>query len=136
MTFLLDVSALLAFGVISHEFHHRVGAWVEAQTSQRKLQLATCSITELGFVRILSQAASYGVTTAEARALLLKLKAQYAEELTFLSDDQDISRLPSWVQSPKQVTDGHLVQLARANDAVLATLDRGIPGAYLIPSIS
>jgi hypothetical protein len=44
-----------------------------------------------------------------------------------------ISTLPSWVKSPAQTTDGHLLQLAKANGAVLATLDAGIPGAYLIP---
>ena len=34
----------------------------------------TCSITELGFVRVLAQAPQYGFTVAHARALLLRLK--------------------------------------------------------------
>jgi hypothetical protein len=37
------------------------------------------------------------------------------------------------VKTPKQTTDGHLVQLAKANGAILATLNAGIPGAFLIP---
>jgi len=38
-----------------------------------------------------------------------------------------------WVKTPKQITDGHLAQLAKANGAILATLDGRIPGAFLIP---
>jgi hypothetical protein len=53
--------------------------------------------------------------------------------LVFLSDGNDISSLPAWVKTPKQTTDGHLLQLASANGAFLATLDEGIPEAYLIP---
>jgi len=45
----------------------------------------------------------------------------------------DISSLPQWAKSPAQTTDGHLVELAKAHSAVLATLDEGIPGAFLIP---
>lgn len=127
MTYLLDVNALLALGFIEHEFHPRVSAWVKAQRSPA---LATCSITELGFVRILSQAPPYGFTVAQAQNLLLKLKK--SDAFIFTADDHDISRLPAWVKSPRQTTDGHLMELARANQATLATLDGGIPGAYLI----
>ena len=63
----------------------------------------------------------------------MQIKARHAETFTFISDDHDISHLPGWVKQPKQITDGHLAQLAKANGAVLATLDRGIPGAFLIP---
>ena len=61
------------------------------------------------------------------------LKANSGLPFTFLTDGNDISLLPAWVKTPKQTTDGHLVQLALANGAVLATLDEGIPGAFLIP---
>jgi predicted nucleic acid-binding protein len=54
----------------------------------------------------------------------------------FLADDRDASQLPSWVKSPRQITDGHLVALAAAHGAKLATLDEGIPGAYLIERLS
>jgi len=33
-----------------------------------------------------------------------------------------------------QTTDGHLLKLAGAKQVLLATLDVGIPGAYLIPA--
>jgi predicted nucleic acid-binding protein len=128
--YLLDVSTLVALGVTHHEFHHRVAAWVRAQHFP---PLATCSITELGFVRVIAQAPAYGFTVAQARTLLLRLKRAKVLPLEFIRDGHDVSHLPAWVKTPKQTTDGHLVQLAGANGAVLATLDEKIPGAYLIP---
>lgn len=126
--YLLDVNALVALGFIHHEFHDRMAFWVKAQQFP---PLATCSITELGFVRVLSQAPSYGLTVAQARTLLLRLKK--ATAVTFIADGHDISHLPAWAKTPRQTTDGHLVELADASEAVLATLDEKIPGAYLIP---
>jgi hypothetical protein len=43
--------------------------------------------------------------------------------------------LPSWVLKSDQTTDGHLLQLASACGSTLATLDKGIPGALLIPEV-
>jgi uncharacterized protein len=127
--YLLDVNALVALGFINHEFHDRVAFWVQSQSSAN---LASCSITELGFVRVLVQAPAYGFTVAQARGLLLRLK-EATSHLMFIPDGHDISHLPSWVRAPKQITDGHLAKLARASGAVLATLDENIPGSYLIP---
>lgn len=131
MIYLLDVNALVALGFINHEFHSRVAAWVQ---SQNPPSLASCSITELGFVRVLAQAPAYGFTVAQARTLLLRLKEARVSRLIFIPDEHDISYLPSWVRAPKQITDGHLTKLAGANGAVLATLDENIPGSYFIPS--
>jgi predicted nucleic acid-binding protein len=133
MKYLLDVSTLVAFGIVDHEFHERVAAWLNGLSSKASIELATCSITELGFVRVVSQTPRYGFTAPEARAPLLQIKARHAETFRFIPDDHDISQIPGWVKFPKQITDGHLAQLAKANGAVLATLDRGIPGAFLIP---
>ncbi len=130
MIYLLDVNALVALGFINHEFHDRVASWVQSRNSP---SLASCSITELGFVRVLAQAPAYGFTVAQARTLLLRLKAARAARLTFIPDEHDVSHLPGWVRAPKQITDGHLGKLASANGALLATLDENIPGAYLIP---
>jgi hypothetical protein len=130
MRYLLDVNALIAYGYRKHGFHDRTGAWIRSCMDDRFL---TCSITELGFVRVLGNVRAYGMHVSEARSLLMDLKAWSALPLELLPDGSDISALPTWVKSPAQITDGHLVQLASANGAVLATLDEGIPGAYLIP---
>ena len=44
-----------------------------------------------------------------------------------LSDSQSAVALPLWVQTPRQITDGHLLVLAQSNNAKLATCDAGIP---------
>ena len=130
MMYLLDVNALVALGFINHEFHARVAGWVR---SSRSVQLASCSITELGFVRVLAQAPAYGFTVAQARTLLLRLKEVRTSRLTFFPDTHDVSDLPTWVKMPKQITDGHLSKLATANGGILANLRREHPGSYLIP---
>jgi uncharacterized protein len=133
MKYLLDVNALVALGVEKHLFHERVALWVGTLAEKGIPELATCSITELGFVRVLSQARQYGFTFPDARALLLRLRAATDLNFALIPDNHDLSYLPNWVGHPAQLTDGHLAELAKTNGAVLATLDRKIPGAYLIP---
>ena len=135
MVYLLDVSALIALGFINHEFHDRVANWAQPRrpAGAASLHFATCSITELGFVRVLSQAPAYGFTVAQARTLLLRLKRSRGSLFGFIPDAHDVSYLPGWARWPKQVTDAHLAKLANANGAVLATLDETIPGSFLIP---
>jgi len=130
MTYLLDVNALIALGVRDHVFYDRVSAWVESLASD---SLATCSITELGFVRVLSQAPAYGLSVVQARSFLERMKKAPGIRFGFIADTHDASHLPAWVKAPKQITDGHLSRLAAANGAVLATLDENIGESYLIP---
>ena len=133
MRYLLDVNALVALGFLEHEFHQRVALWLRKLAAKETPDLATCSITELGFVRVLAQAPQYGFTVGQARNLLQRLKAAPAVNFTFIADDQDLTDLPGWVKTARQTADGHLVQLAAAHGAVLATLDRQLPRAFLIP---
>ena len=134
MKYLLDVNVLVALGFLQHEFHERVASWVHTLVSRGVPELATCSLTELGFVRVLAQAPQYGFTVSHARTLLLRLKTGNSPKFTFIPDDHDVSHIPGWVKTAKQTTDGHLVQLAKAKSAILATLDEKIPGAFLIPA--
>ena len=71
MRYLLDVNALVALGIFHHRFHVRVTAWI---TSQKGAHWLTCSITELGFARVIAQTPDYGFTVQQARTLLLGLK--------------------------------------------------------------
>ena len=129
--YLLDVNALVALGFKEHEFFARVAGWFQGLRLGEH-ELATCTITELGFVRVLALP-QYGLSVEESKASLLQLKSSSRIGFAFVVDALDASRLPGWVKTPKQVTDGHLVQLAKANGVVLATLDRNIPGAFVIP---
>src|SRR5450755_528569 len=109
MIYLLDVNALVALGFINHEFHARVASWVRSNNSP---QLASCSITALGFLRVLAQAPNYGFTVAQARTLVLRLKEGRTSCLTYIPDEHDVSHLPCLVRAPNQITDGHLSKLA------------------------
>ncbi len=129
MRYLLDVNALIAFGHTAHEFHRRILAWTQALKGRP--QFATSPITELGFVRVLNQA--YSVPIDQGKQILSDLKSFEDLDFTFISDDHPVASLPSWVKSGKQTTDGHLVELAKANSCSLATFDENILGAFVIP---
>lgn len=116
---------LIALGYKQHVFHKRVSGWAMAKS------LATCSITELGFVRILAQLPEADVSVGTGREILATMKRE--RRLTQISDSQSAVALPVWVQTPRQITDGHLLVLAQLNNSTLATCDAGIPGAFFIP---
>src|SRR5438876_9420358 len=99
MKYLLDVNALVALGLLQHEFHGRVAGWLHASTSKGDPEFATCSITELGFIRVLAQAPQYDLSISQARTLLLRLKASNSLKFTFIPDDHDISHIPGWVRT-------------------------------------
>ncbi len=90
-------------------------------------ELITCAVRELGFLRTLAQAEPYG------KDLLSQLKSSKEFHFVFLSDGLGLAQLPRWVRGPKQITDGHLLGLAKAQGAEMATLDERIPGALVIP---
>lgn len=131
MTSLLDVNALLALGHAAHVHHGRVARWVAALPA--KHVLATCSITELGFVRIAPQA-RLSPTVAAARDLLAQIRASTRPPFVRLVDDLGADALPPWADTPGATTDGHLSALAAHRGARLVTLDEGIPDAFLIPA--
>jgi predicted nucleic acid-binding protein len=115
-----------------HEFNRSIAAWLKTLQTNRDV-LASCAITELGVVRILPQSTRGSVTVKDAQEMLMRSKASSFVPFTFLSDDLGIEKLPAWVKQPKHTTDGHLVALAKAHGATLATFDNYIPGALVIP---
>ncbi|MEO5858228.1 MAG: hypothetical protein ABIR33_04680 [Pyrinomonadaceae bacterium] len=127
MRYLLDVNALIALGIDHHIFHTRVENWVASFSKEGIPKMATCC------VRIASQVHTYSISLAQAKTLLKEMKKAARFDFRFIPDGNDISRLPNWVNLSKQTTDGHLFQLSRSNRAVLATLDEGIPNAFVIP---
>ena len=133
MKYLLDVNVLVALCVDEHEFHERVAAWVDQSARAGRSELITCAVTEMGFLRTLVQAEPYGFTIEQGKDLLSQLKSSKEFHFGFLSDGLGVALLPRWVKGPKQITDGHLVGLAKAQGAEMATLDERIPGAFVIP---
>ncbi|MCB1062121.1 MAG: PIN domain-containing protein [Verrucomicrobiae bacterium] len=131
MIWLLDVNALIAALVSGHEHHEPVEAWLAGLSDEDGL--ATCSITELGFVRVMNQAPQYRVPIRDSIRLLTRFQGNQTRTVMRLTDDRGVADLAAWVKTARQTTDGHLLGLAESHGAHLATLDTGIPGAFLIP---
>lgn len=131
MIYLLDVNVLVALAHQGHAEHQRVSSWY-ASLPGEGISLATCSLCELGFVRVSVQT---GLESAVPDAVETLVGLLGSSRIPFrrLSDDLGAADLPPYVKGPKQVTDGLLVVLARKHGALLATLDRGLPGAHFVP---
>jgi uncharacterized protein len=125
VTWLLDVSALVAHLVQNHEHHSRVNAWWPGRA------FAVCPITELGFLRV---ACALGSTMEDARTVLAEFFR--AEAVAFIPCDRRALDSPI-VTSPRKTTDIYLADLANARGWRLATLDEGIshPSADVIPEL-
>ena len=50
MRYLLDVNALVALCVTSHEFYDRMLKWMARANHAQKCKFLTCSITEIGLL--------------------------------------------------------------------------------------
>lgn len=131
MSWLLDVNALIALAHQGHADHSRVIRWF-ASLIGSGAKLGTCAITEVGFVRVSIQA-GFESDAPGAVETLKGLKDSSRVPFELLSDSLGADRLPAYVLGARQVTDGHLLELAEEFSMQLATLDKGIPGACLIP---
>ncbi len=136
MIYLLDINVLLALAYPDHIHHRRVFAWLNTQhgSPPDRNMYATCAITEIGFVRIASGRAALTTDVDSAKRDLLQLKDTGL--FVFLNDSRTAEQLPDWVAKSEQTTDGHLLELATSCGGRFVTLDRGIPGADLIPELS
>lgn len=137
MSYLLDVNVLLAMYYAKHMHHLRVSLWLKLVRSRYpgRLRFSTCSITELGFVRVAtSTAAAFAPNVAAAQEDLRQLTS--GGEFSFIGDEVRALRLPRWTRKSAQTTDGHLVELAAEYGLTVLTLDEGIPGAELVPLIA
>lgn len=121
---LLDVNMLVALAWDSHVHHAAARHWFGANASTG---WATCPITETGFVRVSANrnALPYPVNVDAARLVLAAFRAH--RDHRFLTDDVSIvdEDVPS-VAGYRQVTDAHLLTLARRHGLRLVTFDAGI----------
>lgn len=133
MIYLLDVNSLIGLGYVDHAFHSQSIRWIKSLDPKRD-SLASCAITEIGFIRILSLPTTAGFTIEEAKVVLREMKATSPVEFRFIADGTGANALPVWVERSAQTTDGHLTMVAKSVQGTLATFDRKIPGAFLIPA--
>jgi toxin-antitoxin system PIN domain toxin len=122
---LLDVNALVALAWDSHVHHAAMRKWFAAHGSSGWV---TCPITESGFVRVSSnpKALPSAIGVGAARGVLTALRGLDGHR--FLVDDVSILApdVPQ-VAGYRQVTDAHLLTLARRSEMRLVTFDAGIP---------
>lgn len=130
MRYLLDVNVLLALAHTGHTLHSKAIGWY-ASVAKSATGFHTCSITELGFVRI-SVLTGLQSDIESAKRALDALKSSSKVRFELISDDLGVSQLPTFVKKPQSITDGHLSELAKKNSLRFVTLDRGIPKSVLI----
>ena len=131
MRFLLDVNVLVAWGWSDHLDRRKVTSWIASLSTRDRI--LTSAIPQLGFVRVSVQRTAGRVTVNEAGEVLAGMLATLGRRHEFLPDDQASGRWPGWCVTSSRTTDAHLLALANSHSARLATLDAGIPDAYLVP---
>lgn len=120
---LLDVNVLVALAWDSHVHHVAARRWFD-EVGRRGW--ATCAVTEMGFVRVSSnpKVLPHAVPVTVARQVLGSLRA--VGRHSFLTDDMsEVDPDAPVVHGHRQVTDAHLVALARRRSSRLVTFDRG-----------
>jgi toxin-antitoxin system PIN domain toxin len=122
-----DVNVLVALVWERHIHHAAARRWYAGLAGSR---WATCSVTQTGFVRVSANPAAVvdAVSVREAVALLAALVGQPSHR--FLADDRGFVDNPlvphTRLVGHRQVTDAHLVAIARAHGAQVATFDQGM----------
>ncbi|CCK60605.1 type II toxin-antitoxin system VapC family toxin [Mycobacterium canetti] len=121
---LLDVNALVALAWDSHIHHARIREWFTANAT---LGWATCPVTEAGFVRVSTnpKVLPSAIGIADARRVLAALRAVgghrfLADDVSLVDDDVPL------IVGYRQVTDAHLLTLARRRGVRLVTFDAGV----------
>lgn len=132
MRYLLDVNLLVAWGWEDHIDHDRAARWIGGAKRHRDTMLLTSAIPQLGFVRVSVQRTGGRLTLSEAAEVLAGMIESLGKTHAFVPDNVDSTKWPTWCQSASRSTDAHLLLLAAVHKAELATLDSGIPGAFLV----
>jgi uncharacterized protein len=121
---LLDVNALVALAWDSHMHHAATRSWFADNAADG---WATCPITESGFVRVSAnpKVLPHAIGVHAAREVLTVLRSVKGHR--FLADDVSLSDgdVPV-IHVHRQVTDAHLLTLARRRGMRLVTFDAGL----------
>jgi uncharacterized protein len=132
-TYLLDVNAMIALFWPSHIHHGDAHRWFAKRS---KGSWASCSFTQAGFVRIVSNPAFSRDAATPVEALRLLVANLRHSQHRFLADDVGfaalVEPLAGQLVGHRQVTDMYLLGLALRHGAKLATLDKGVTA--MLPS--
>lgn len=121
---LLDVNALVALAWDSHVHHVSARAWFAENSAQG---WATCPITESGFVRVSANPKVLPSAIPIDAALGVLAALRTVDGHRFLADDVSLSDpdVPR-IAGHRQVTDAHLLTLARRRGVRLVTFDAAL----------
>ena len=141
MSHLLDVNLLLALFDSRHVHHEAAHRWFAGGGRD---DWATCSITETGFIRIMSNPAYRAVTATPLEAAERLARFCRSGGHIFWADDVpprvSLEELGVQLQGHRQVTDVHLAALAARRRGQLATFDgrlvRTLQGARLESAVT
>jgi len=133
VSYLLDVNVLVAWGWSDHVDHRRAVRWIAKQKETRGVRLCTSPIPEIGFVRVSVQRSSGRITVRQAADVLRGMLHSLGSSRRSVADDVDGLEWPRWCTSAGRTNDAHLLALALRHGLKLATLDDGIPGAFVLP---
>lgn len=126
-TALLDLNILTALLWPAHEHHDAAHRWFSRRANAR---WATCSLTQLGFVRIVSNPAfSRDALSPVAAAALLAENLVHPDHKFWTESLQvpaAIKGMEPGMHLYRQLTDAYLLALASHRKGVLATFDRGL----------
>lgn len=126
-TALLDLNILTALLWPAHEHHAAAHRWFRGRANAR---WATCALTQLGFVRIVSNPAFSrdALSPAAAIGLLAENLAHPAHEFWTerLQVPGAVKGMEARLQGHRQLTDAYLLALAGRRKGLLATFDRGL----------
>ncbi len=126
---LVDANLLIALLWPAHEHHEAAHRWFKAGQGRR---WATCPLTELAFVRIVSNPAFSREALGPAEALTLLQRNLAHPGHVFWPDDlglaNAVGRVAGRLQGHRQLTDTYLLALAARRKGVLATFDSRLRG--------
>jgi toxin-antitoxin system PIN domain toxin len=125
--YLLDTNLLIALLWPSHERHSLAVNWF---ARHRGKGWATCPLTQVGFVRIVSNPAFSRDAVRPREAVQVLSANTAARDHVFWPDDLPVAESVSFaglrLMGHQQVADAYLLGLAIRRGGVLATLDHGI----------
>jgi toxin-antitoxin system PIN domain toxin len=122
---LLDANVLIALAWPIHAHHKSARAWFK---KNRRLGWATCSFTEVAFIRISSNPKVFSSSHTVADAQLALQMMRRLPHHSFLKDEVSPADSPFQSQAVQhqQITDAHLLSLAHFYGAKLVTFDRAM----------
>jgi toxin-antitoxin system PIN domain toxin len=124
-----DVNVWIAYVMSGHAHHHKV---TQSWRSLENAQLGFCRVTQMAFLRLLTNSSVMGPDLLDApSAWLLYQRLREEQAVTFLSEPAKLEETWQGMTSAagfsaKHWTDAYLAAFARSAGGTLLTLDRGM----------